>query len=566
MADFPSAIEAAGRILEGERRPNQEVIIITDTQATAWRDQSPLISASLKVLRRNGEGPSVMVVQVSPPPAENAAVTAVVVEDELVTTSSPATLRVQVHNFGKDERIDLPVELRVDGTTVARKRVAVKPGGDAVVAFRHRFPVSGSHILEGAIREDYLPADDRHYEVVEVFSTIPVLLVEGRPGAERFRTATDFLAAALGPADPDSPGQRPLLDVQVVDYSHFSETDLSGVEAAALACVPGLTMEVRQGLKRFVRAGGGLLVLASGELSPGEFSVIFGEEGEGLVPAAMASPRDRALEEEPIRLELTARDHPALRVFEDETLSELLERVPIRKTAGGTDLLSPTARALADFSTGETALIENEYGTGRVIYFGSSADREAGDFPLNPAFVPFFRELVLYLVSPGRAGQRRKCGEPVEFTLSGKGTMTIIRPDGMSDPGEGFYQDHESGGGGRVLYPDTDKSGIYELQVVGRGGISRSLFASVNVPGPESVPEALSRRALEDTYRDTGIKAVGPEEDLQAALYGARFGSEMWPILLSLVILLVVLEAVLGRLFAPRAIDAEGMAREAGRL
>ena len=41
------------------------------------------------------------------------------------------------------------------------------------------------------------------------------------------------------------------------------------------------------------------------------------------------------------------------------------------------------------------AMVERTEGTGRVIVLGTPLDARAGDFPLQPAYVPFVRRLVL---------------------------------------------------------------------------------------------------------------------------------------------------------------------------
>jgi hypothetical protein len=54
-------------------------------------------------------------------------------------------------------------------------------------------------------------------------------------------------------------------------------------------------------------------------------------------------------------------------------------------------------RLLARLNEGTPLLAERAMGEGRVLFFGSSFDNIANDFPLNPSFVPFVEQTALYL-------------------------------------------------------------------------------------------------------------------------------------------------------------------------
>jgi hypothetical protein len=56
---------------------------------------------------------------------------------------------------------------------------------------------------------------------------------------------------------------------------------------------------------------------------------------------------------------------------------------------------------LAQFTTGEPALIDCEIGSGRALVLASDLDNRWNDFPLHATFVPFVHEVIQYL-SGGR--------------------------------------------------------------------------------------------------------------------------------------------------------------------
>ena len=55
------------------------------------------------------------------------------------------------------------------------------------------------------------------------------------------------------------------------------------------------------------------------------------------------------------------------------------------------------AAVLASFDDGSPALFEKVYGTGRVLCFTSTIDREWTDLPIHGVYLPFLYEAIKYL-------------------------------------------------------------------------------------------------------------------------------------------------------------------------
>jgi len=66
---------------------------------------------------------------------------------------------------------------------------------------------------------------------------------------------------------------------------------------------------------------------------------------------------------------------------------------------------------IARFDDGLPAVVERREGSGRVIVLATPLDSRSGDFPLQPAFVPFVRRLTLYASGRDATPLARETGE-----------------------------------------------------------------------------------------------------------------------------------------------------------
>ena len=100
--------------------------------------------------------------------------------------------------------------------------------------------------LSGA--DDALAANDLAERPVEIAEALPVLLVDGEPGSEPLGGETDFLRAALAPAEDDAPAVR----ARVVKPADLSAESLKGARVVVLANVERLAPEQVAALTDFV--------------------------------------------------------------------------------------------------------------------------------------------------------------------------------------------------------------------------------------------------------------------------------------------------------------------------
>ena len=132
-------------------------------------------------------------------------------DDSLVTTNTLATVSASVQNFGHEASGNVRVELLVGRArdiaadnpfslrTVDQQLVTLQPKELKLIRFRHQFTTPGTYALQVRLESDSLEPDDFRTVIITVKDTIPVLVVNGKPAADAYDRATEYLRLALNP-------------------------------------------------------------------------------------------------------------------------------------------------------------------------------------------------------------------------------------------------------------------------------------------------------------------------------------------------------------------------------
>lgn len=175
--------------------------------------------------------------------------------------------------------------------------------------------------------------------------------------------------------------------------------------------------------------------------------------------------------------------------------------------------LSPIgpARSLLTLADGTPLLVAGPRGSGRAAVWASSCDRDWGDLPVHPVFVPFARGLVDFLGgrAKGTASMSLDAGQPLEVSPSAAGRDEAVRirtPRGEeitlrlessqppSRPGAPAAQERSAPPARQGRFERTGQAGLY--QVLFTEGPPQIL--AVNPPASEGDLEPLSDSALRE--------------------------------------------------------------------
>lgn len=362
----------------------------------------------------------------------------------------------------------LEAALRLDGRLIGSRTVEVPASGRAAVEFAQFEVPYGFHRGEvTASTGDGLKEDDRFLFSVERSEPAPLLFVH----EERDRRSPVYFRSAVDAAMPFA------YSIETATPAALGGRQVSGYALVVLSDAARLPEDWRRELEKYVRAGGGLLVLlgpssAAGRTVPvaGDRIVESGGAEGGLEKFQSVTWVDAA--------------HPAV------VKADRWEGVRFYRAAG-TD--APAERVLARLTGGTPLLVERPMEEGRVLVFASTFDNIANDFPLRPGFVPVVEQLVRYL--DGAAPSRRQATvDSVVELRAGRNTGAAVE---VFDPaGARALSLAEAASASSYQFP---RAGFFEI----RAGSGRRELVAVNPDRKESDLSTVPAEAL-SLWQNTG--------------------------------------------------------------
>lgn len=501
--DLEASFEAIDRALDASPIAQKEVIILTDLQATSWRarggegDGEASGEEGLKriIERLEARGPRSVVIDLGREGEENRAIVNLEVLSPVVTPSKTVLVRATVHNFGPSRADGVRVRLTTDDRVGPEQLVDLPVGEDVPVVFNQRFAAAGDHVIEASIDEDALTLDDRRRLVVPVRESVGVLLVDGDAKAEPFQAETDYLAAALAPAE-SSPGEPDLIRVEVLPDSRFAGRDLENYDVVALCNVAQFSPAEVAALDDFLKLGGGVIVFGGDQVMAENYNRLLFDDGRGLLPAALGPARgDETDKGSSFRFDPLGYRHPLLTDFRNQPdpVTAGLTQVRIWRYNELTPAKDSTARVALAFDDGSPAVIERPRRRGVVFQVATSADAGWTNWPVHQGYPPIMQKLVLEAAA-GRAVERNiRVGAPYDQALPAAGAgaaVSVVTPAGKTIPGRLGAEEGLS----RLHFEETDAAGAYKASI--GPPLAREVVFAANPDPAESDPAKLDGTSL----------------------------------------------------------------------
>ncbi|MCX8037432.1 MAG: VWA domain-containing protein [Candidatus Sumerlaeia bacterium] len=518
------ALALAREDLAKARQPAHLVCLISDFQKGLLGGAA--CEALLADLKKNAD---LVAIPIGEGYDGNLGVVGIETDAGVLAAGIPTVLRARIHNFSQTPQQDYPVELFLDNQRRDRRWVTIPPGGEVDVTFLAEFREAGQHAVEVRIPADSLPTDNARHHVVEVRPKIPILLISGDTAGRGGIGATEYAGMALAPGWLVGELEEDHLSPARVAVGQFRPADLDQYPAVFLVNVATLEADQIAGLERYVREGGGLMIIPGERTDVRFYNENLYRNGEGFLPARITPPGFRT-EEGECFLSPDAYDHPALSVFADRSHGDL-SQIHFKRTL----LVEPptTASVICKFSTGRPALVERTFGKGRVMLFASGLGRDWSDFIWKPSFLIFMRRVGDYLMRRETAGLNLGVYETATRFIRGGSAatpMTVVHPSGKNDLAE-----LESAlGGMRLQYAGVDRPGAYRLiteqQIVGQ-------FAATVDPRESDIglpPMGLITAPL---------RIVAPTDVASVTSTGPA-GSEFWMTCLKIALALMLIEVL----------------------
>lgn len=522
--------------LQQAPQPVKQLFLLTDAQET----QFSAYEESGNDERETG----IQVVTVGEESQSNTAITNVELEGTLMSRDQPVILRVFVKNYGESEVQNHFLSLEQDEEIAGQHAVALSPGQESEYLFEvipDEDPVNRTLVLEG----DELTFDNRRYVTIQTPEKRRVLFIQ-----EETRSQTGF-PSYLIPMMEAAVSDSELLEVVRRDWEAGLTGDPDGWDAVILDGVHNIPEYALDELILFIQQGGGVFFLpsADGDLSSynrflertnaGRFTNLQGGYGSFEPVDQIAALRE---------------GHPILEDIFDKgeeedlriNLPELFYYYQLETTSTGGKY------TILNTDTGAPILMEQQFGSGKLMISSIGADPGWSNFPIKPLFAPLFYRTVLYLAA-GEAGglSDHHLGEEFIYQLPGNPGEVYLEVDG-----EQIVPDRQATHQGLQI--------VYEAKEWEPGWIivqadDEKDYVSVNQYTMESDFHALTGQEMDNLLDPhfnsvTVRKVIGSESEVAEQIQRASFGHEIWYWFITVAILLLLTETLIARLFKAESI------------
>jgi len=515
-ADLQGGLDKALDLLSGATNLNREIYIVSDRQRTSLPATAPLEASDI----------GLYLVDLPLEDTDNLGLVALDFGGQLLQPGHDFDVVAGIKNYGDREATDRIASLFIDGRRVAQTDFAATAGGETSVRFTRSVSRTGFHSGYVELSDDRFPGDNRYYFSFRIPDQFNVLVVNGDPSAQ-------FVKLALVP------------DLSGAVYWSVKEarpSDLTGVnfhdyDVVMLIGAPTLNESQTTRLKSYVRRGNALFISYGPDTDIDAFNQIWAEPTGVTYQQAVNRSFTRAGY---YILESITLTHPIFSVFDfdDDRAPEIKFYALPRMTA------SATGNVLLGFSGGRPALVESNFGNGKILTFTAPMSPDFTDLPSHGFFVPFVSRAMEYLAADlSSLDIRLYAGENITRGLAGMRDVTrvvdLIRPDSTV-----VSLAPEEDRGALVLRTGPlALPGIYWISDRGR---EMDRFAVNLIPAECDLAStdmdqfALSLGAPE--YRE-----LAPDVTLAEAIATYRVGRELWQIFLWIAVILLAVEMLLGR-------------------
>jgi Aerotolerance regulator N-terminal/von Willebrand factor type A domain/CARDB len=555
---------------------NRIVYILSDLRRQDWSDAAEGANpetepqALLRKIAKHAKG--TFVIDVADEEDRNLLVKEIIPEKTLVA-GVESRFEVQIQNAGQQDAANVKVKFTAGEAVPITQTIDKLPAGDTVpLQFSVLFaaPEEGEEAedplrsrtikvelqAEKGGEEDRLQEDSFGYLAARVIPGIPTLLVDGDPSASFGKSETFYLKRALRPAGKTNSGIAP----EVVTDNELETLDLSKYQVIFLCNLYRLSEKPLQDLKKWVEAGGGLVIFPGNQVDEEHFNEnFFGtaeETGKLLSPIRLESIQGDETEGAWNHFQIADEQHPILADFAGQQ-NPLLAGVKIfrwwKLTAPIVAGQAPP-QILARFNDSEEspALVERPLGKGRVIVSGVPADADWTNWTSDPSYILTMQLLVRYL-TPGDARESMlRVGEPLrkmidltQFDLDAE----LLQPGGKKVNLQAVQLAGAEANQWLLEQKQARLQGLYELKLSKRGGGVEPLLFAANVDPLEGNLKRANVAEMKRTLRDAGVEFVSGTSPGMGNI-GAQV--EIWKYLLWLLIGLLLAEQALGWLFGLR--------------
>ena len=556
-----AALVQAHQVVGESKLARREVYVLTDLTASSWELTSARDTEALNKVHDSKAGVRTYILRLTPKEIRNVAVVAIELSTITPSEGEPVEITATIRSTFP-EPVERVAEFYLDGESKRDQKVVKLPAnGQEVVTFLSSAKLDpGLH--QGMVKLGGLP-DAMKFDDVRFFTFLSqpaskVLIVADT------RTDAEFVEKALAPfnpagADPAAAAvggdpTAPVVAFQVDRQSRrqFSERSVGALKEYScifLLNLDRLTSTDWGRLRAYVGDGGGLVIAPGDRADPSGYA---GAAAESVLPGK--------LEGKPTSKDTTFGkadfNHPLFNRYPKQLDAELAA-IPVYHHWGIKPVES--ARVLLRYTDGAPALVERIFKgarTGRVLLWTTPLSRQVArnvagawnEFPQSWAFLGLLLETVPYLA--GTAGERfnYEAGENAVLMLNSArraANYAVQGPDPKLTERVSVPATSDT-----LVIASPPKQGQWQVEGQAAGGAKQRLGFSLNPPATESEVVPLKPEDLAGLFGGKDRYQVADDPaSLEKAQSKGRFGFELFPLVMFLILGLVTAENLLANKF-----------------
>jgi len=517
QGDLEGAYNKAISLLAGSKNLNKELYIVSDRQYNMLGSQADTADFEF----------SSFIVDLPSETDGNNGVASIDLGGQLIEVGSKFNVSGEIRNYDNFAKSDLLSSLFIDGVRIMQVEFSLDALGKKSVNFEHTVHAPGYHTGWVEISDDDFIADNRRYFTFQIPENFNVLIIDEDNSGR-------LVQLALTP----SAQLARYWSTKIVSPDQLAGIKLNEYDAIVMTGHTEIGTAESSRILQFVDAGGGLLIFPGGAINTEAFNATFGQHVDLKYTKALPSYISGAGYYTLERLDIS---HPIFSAFDRPETDSLptLRFFALPEYEDGS-----ANRDLAYFSNGNSALVEAEYGLGKMMCMNAPLGPQYTDLSAHSFFVPFIIRALEYLAgNVGKYESENYVGENIHRSLSGKqvryGDVVMITPDGQ----EFNIAGSESEGQLTYICQPINRPGIYQLV---NSDKTVDLFP-VNIKLSESDLAAASPDQISEALHLKNTKIIKYPEKSESIISTARYGRELWKIFLWAVVLLIAVEMFLAR-------------------
>jgi hypothetical protein len=536
-------------------RPRHIVYVLTDLCRTSWNPERAAegLDHVEKLKKSKGSRIVTFILGVAATEVNDVSVEQADPSSSVATQGDPIEILGRIRSQST-KPITRVVEFEVDGKKKDEKTLEIPPGGEVEVNFSALPRADETSLHQGKIKlsgtPDPYPADDERFFTFRVRPPLKVLLVYD----EAYEA--EFVAAALDP-DPTAPARPVQVErVRATELGTKFGGDLQRFATVFVLNVIKLGDQDWSALQNYVREGGGLVV-APGHLSrPESYNQ---PSASQLLPRQLGEAPHKAIPQTTMG-NVANLNHPIFERYGRDWAS-MLNQVPVYKYwpvtgAGDAGII------LLKFSDGAPALIERNFKgpkVGKVLLWTLPLSRRAdhrstaawSEFPYDFygwSFFGLMNRTVPYLAGATSEQLNFEAGENVLLRLDPTARLSsfVITSGTETKP-------LPSPSGEYLEVPAPQGLGLWAVKAKAADNRTAVLGFSVNAPRSESRFAHLEKSDLDVVFGKDGYLLAEDADAHKEKEKLTRYGYEVFPWLMFLILMIVTLETILANTFYKEA-------------